>query len=57
MKTDTAGARFPNSWCNQPPPISNRVKGSNERLQIFDITIFTINMSGLNMRSSCVIHP
>ena len=20
IKTDTAGARFPNSWCNQPYP-------------------------------------
>ena len=20
IETDTAGARFPNSWCNQPPP-------------------------------------
>ena len=25
MKTDTAGACFPNSWCNQPPPITYRV--------------------------------
>ena len=26
IKTDTTRACFPNSWCNQPPPISNRVK-------------------------------
>ena len=26
IKTDTAGARFSNSWCNHPPPITHKGK-------------------------------
>ena len=32
IKTDTAGTRFPNSWCNKPTfiIISNRIKSKYE---------------------------